>query len=442
MRQIDALEIGAGALIIVAVLFGGASRLHELRLMLVELTAVALLPLTVSRYSANRGAVSPFAWLLFAAIVAVPLVQLIPLPASIWTNLPGREDALLALREAGLRPGWAPLSLSPDRTWASALALLPPISMFMAMASLTTRQHRRLIHVTLAVLVASIALGAAQLVSGTDALYPWATTDASNFVGFFANRNHMATFCLIGLPLLAVLVVGRRGSRRAPQSQRQMKYVAALLLIVVVIGVIRSRAGIAIAFPVLGASLYALWRGVEGRKPLALASGAAAAVLIGLGAVSLFALGPILERFETGGAGEGRFENWPTILDGADKFLPVGSGIGTFDPVFRSLEPLERVGPFFLNQAHNDYLETWLETGWLGLGVLVLLLVWLSRRSIKAWTLPPSTAVNLGRAASIGLVAVLLHSAVDYPVRTVTIATLVALLVALLERAGVSPNRA
>ncbi len=59
------------------------------------------------------------------------------------------------------------------------------------------------------------------------------------------------------------------------------------------------------------------------------------------------------------------------MAEAAQSYLPVGSGLGSFDPVYRSVEPLERLDATFFNQAHNDYLEIWLETGWIGAGLTV-----------------------------------------------------------------------
>jgi len=141
----------------------------------------------------------------------------------------------------------------------------------------------------------------------------------------------------------------------------------------------------------------------------------------------------LLDRFDTVGAKEGRFENWPIVAQAADSYLPVGSGTGSFDAVFRSVEPLERLDPTFFNQAHNDYLETWLETGWIGGALIALFMAWFAARSWKAWTSGVSTQRDLQRAASVAIGVILAHSVVDYPLRTAAIATVFALCCGLLE---------
>ncbi len=433
--QWDSVAIATAVLLAFAFLAGGASRLHELRLALVELSALPLLVLAVfallRQGELNRH---PLAFGILAATAALPLLQLVPLPPAVWTGLPGRAEPALALELAGVAPGWTPLSLTPDKTWRSVLALLPPVAAFLGALAVSGETRRRLVLLALGLTLASIAFGAAQLASGGVGLYPWPTTDRGSVVGFFANRNHLATLCLVALPFAAVL--GAAGLRHDGAKSRLWLATVVIAVIVIAIGVIRSRAGILLVWPVLGGSLLAAWIASGRGRPAPLLLVMVGAVTAALIAVGVFALDPILARFELIDSQEGRFENWPVVAQAADAYLPLGSGIGSFDAVYRSVEPLARLDATYFNQAHNEYLETWLETGWLGAGVLVAFLVWFGRRSWTAWRARPSTARDLQRAASIAIGAILLHSAVDYPLRTETIAVMFALCCALLELAG------
>ena len=418
-----------------AFFLGGASRQHELRLALVELAGLPVLVIAILallRQEAVRH--HRLALGLLAAVVALPLVQLIPLPPALWTALPGRAEPALALELSGIDPGWVPISLAPDLTWRSLLALVPPAGLFLAALTTHDEMRRNLVLAVLAATVTAVFLGTAQLASGDDRLYPWRTTDAGSVVGFFANRNHLATLCLMSLPFAAVL--GAASLRRRTGESRLWYTALFIGLIVVALGVIRSRVGIILVSPVLGTSLLAAWGAAgRGRPPILLLTIASAAT-IALVAVGVFALDPILSRFDAGGSPEGRFENWPIVAEAASTYLPVGSGLGSFDTVYRSVEPLERLDATYFNQAHNEYLETWLETGWLGISILVAFLFWYGRRTWTAWRARPSTQRDLQRAASIAIGVVLLHSFADYPLRTETIAVIFALCCGLLELAG------
>ncbi|MFC7378147.1 O-antigen ligase family protein [Brevundimonas sp. GCM10030266] len=434
--QWDAVAIAAAILLALSLVFGGASREHALRLALVELAALPLLVLAANRLiRSGEWRKSRFALGLLGLLAAIPLIQLIPLPPFLWTALPGREEMVVALDLAGLQPGWAPITVTPDLTWQSALALIPPAAMFLAVLGSTQAQTARMLAFYLIIAVISVALGAAQLASGGRQLYLWATTNAGSVNGFFANRNHLATYLLACVPFAAVFgaaVLRRRTDERLPL------WFGALFLGLVVVGLaaIRSRAGVILFGPIAITSLLAAWvaagRGRPGPGLLALTGGVAAAIA----AVALLALPPILARFDAQSAPEGRFEGWPIVADAADAWLPLGSGIGSFDAVFRSVEPLEQLDPTFFNHAHNEYLETWLEAGWPGVALIIAFLVWYGRRTITAWTAGPSRERDLQRAASIALLAMLAHSGVDYPLRTAALAVLFALCAAILEKAG------
>lgn len=439
--QWDAVAIAAAILLALSFVFGGASREHALRLALVELAALPLLVLSANRLiRTGLWREHRFALGLLGLIAAIPLIQLIPLPPFLWTALPGRADMVLALQLAGIQPGWAPITATPDLTWQAVLALLPPAAMFMAVLGASHAQTARMMWLYLAGAVVAVLLGAAQLASGGAQLYLWATTAAGSVTGFFANRNHLATLLLSCLPFAAVFgaaVLRRRSDERLPL------WFGALFMGLVVIGLaaIRSRAGVILFGPIAVAGMLAAWiaagRGRPGPGLIALTGGVAAAI----GVVAVLALPPILARFDVQSAPEGRFEGWPVVADAADAWLPLGSGIGSFDAVFRSVEPLEQLDPTFFNHAHNEYLETWLEAGWPGVALIIAFLVWYGRRLWAAWKAGPSRERDLQRAASIALLAMLAHSSVDYPLRTATLAVLFALCAAILEKAGQPTDR-
>lgn len=433
--QWDAVAIASVVLLALSFFLGGASRDHALRLAIVELAALPVLVLGLDRLIRNGlWRQHRFPLTVLAAIAAIPLIQLVPLPPGVWTALPGRDEMALALQLAGLQPDWAPLSLSPDHTWRSALALIPPAAFFIAMLSQTGQQRERLAYLCVAGAIVAIGLGAAQLASGGERLYPWATTSAGSVNGFFANRNHLASYILITLPFAVIL--GAATLRRRGRTASGLWFGALFTgLAIVALAAIRSRVGITLFAPVMVVSLLGAWiaagRGRPGPGLLVFVGSIAAA----LTAVAVLALPPILARFDTQGAPEDRFQRWPLVAEAAETYLPLGSGIGSFDPVYRSVEPLRELDGSFFNQAHNEYVETWLEAGWAGAGVIIAFLVWYSRRCWSAWRARPSRERDMQRAASIGIGVLLVHSIADYPLRTATLAVVFALCCALLELA-------
>ena len=132
-----------------------------------------------------------------------------------------------------------------------------------------------------------------------------------------------------------------------------------------------------------------------------------------------------------------------------DQFLPArplkpqqriclsAPALGTFVPVYPMFEKPEGASPAYVNHAHNDILEVWLETGVLGLVLMGLFAVWLVRRSVAIWrSTPPDGASDLdwslARAATIVIGLIIAHSFVDYPLRTGAMMAIMAFACALL----------
>jgi O-antigen ligase len=102
--------------------------------------------------------------------------------------------------------------------------------------------------------------------------------------------------------------------------------------------------------------------------------------------------------------------------DGLRMFLKrplLGWGLGTFPivyPQFRSFYTT-----FFVNEAHNDYLQLLVETGLAGFLIAVWFLVVVIRQSaakLRNWTETSSGALTA--AALLGCVGILVHSTLDF----------------------------
>jgi O-antigen ligase len=91
----------------------------------------------------------------------------------------------------------------------------------------------------------------------------------------------------------------------------------------------------------------------------------------------------------------------------------LGWGLGAFPiayPQFRSFYTT-----FFVNQAHNDYLQLLVETGLAGFAIVVWFLVLVFRQAsskIKNWTETASGALTV--ATLLGCVGILVHSFLDF----------------------------
>src|SRR5262249_15747680 len=131
---------------------------------------------------------------------------------------------------------------------------------------------------------------------------------------------------------------------------------------------------------------------------------------------------------------------WPlasiTANVGKDYF-PFGSGVGTFAPIYQRYEPLEYLMEAYVNRAHNDWLDTWLERALLSAVVVCALVACYLFLAYQSWRTanPNSHLVAYARAGSICVALLLIHSILDYPLRTTALMVMVAISCAFMLRA-------
>ena len=118
-----------------------------------------------------------------------------------------------------------------------------------------------------------------------------------------------------------------------------------------------------------------------------------------------------------------RVEIWATSARAIGDFKLTGSGLGTFERAYRHYEDPRVVDTTYVNHAHNDYLELIVELGLAGLVLMALFVAWWARHAIAAWR----SSEPYARAGIIGSATILLHSLVDFPLRTSAIAALFAM---------------
>ena len=91
----------------------------------------------------------------------------------------------------------------------------------------------------------------------------------------------------------------------------------------------------------------------------------------------------------------------------------LGWGLGTFPVVYPGFRSFYTT--FFVNQAHNDYLQLLVETGLAGFGIAIWFLVMVFRRAaskLQNWTETASGALTV--SALVGCIGILVHSFLDF----------------------------
>jgi O-antigen ligase len=405
--------------------------------MLLQLAGVGLIAWAAVT-PAEETLTRPAKQLLALTVLGVLLIalQLVPLPPAIWSHLPGREPIAAGYRLLGIELPALPISVTPYATLATFLTLIPPIAMLCLMVRMGASRPSWLVIALLLGTFAGILLGALQVTSGDALNSPWYLYERTNYgvaTGFFANANHMASLLVVCLPFLAALVASVSGG-----NVQRYSAVAALVagaVVVVVIGIVLngSLAGYALALPVLIASAMLVfptgsmvrrWTGIF-------------AVLLLIAAAAVLWIRPIGSNFSSQAATSvtSREQMFATTMAATKEFLPLGSGLGSFRRVYPLFENPDTIVPTIVNHAHNDYAELALETGIPGIALLAVFLIWWAAAVWRAWRAPD--AGHYARAASIASAAILVHSLVDYPLRTAAMSTIFAMCLALLvQRLG------
>lgn len=424
--------------LVLCLLLGGGTRTGHLSDTVLQALSIPTLLLAILHAASHTMSVTLRRALLLAlAVVAIPLAQLVPLPPSIWADLAGRAPLVEAFGFIGKDLPWLPLTVSQHATWSSLVALVPALAVFLATTQLGFHDRRRLTLALLGAGLASVFLGLLQVAQGPlSPLRFFEITNPSEAVGFFANRNHFSALLYCLLMLAAAWAVDAVHSRAglAPRfkysGQAILPLLASFTILVAVIAgqtIARSRAGLFLTIVALCAAALLARPQREGQPG---ASSRATATRLIMGAVMLaamfavqFSLYRIAERFTADPLEDSRIDFAENTTAAAKAYMPWGSGLGTFVPVYGMFERPETVmAGTYANHAHNDVLELWLESGAPGLIVMALFLVWLIARALQVWWLAPAWGHaidrDLARASSVIVALVIIHSFVDYPLRT------------------------
>ena len=367
--------------------------------------------------------------ILIAAFVVVVL-QLIPLPASLWAH--GIRMRIAEGYSLLGRPVPSlPLSLTPYASLSTLLAIIPPLAVFCAILRLGAFRASWLAAALLAGAVAGITLGALQVVA-PGAASPWYLYHETNrgvAVGFFANANHMADLLVCGLPFIAALAAGGRSRNIQRYSALLIILAGAALLLVVGIALNGSLAGYTLAVPAIAASILIVAPAQRSvRLPVAIIAGLA--LVAAVAAMASTSIGSSRIGQEASGSVESRQEILKTTGRAIRDTMPFGSGLGSFVKVYPLYESADHVTPEYVVHAHNDYAELTLELGLAGVLLIGVFLAWWTAAARAGWR--TGGGGPYARAASITSAVILVHSVVDFPLRTAAISATFAMCLALL----------
>ena len=415
-------------LLVISVIGGGSSQEPGGSLVAVML-ALPCIAWATFRLMRTGPDLATSAWLALAVVlVALPVAQLLSMPAALAASA-GRTALAADLTAFGVAmpTRW---SLAPQATRVAMFAMLPPVALFLLCLALPGPLQRRVVPLLLALALASLVLGIVQLGAPQESvLNPFPQWQPA-LGGFFASPNHQATLLVVAAVFAAATLGAALRARMAGERAHAAPALGAafmLLLTLVALPLTGSRAGVVIVVVACAAVVALQWSAGGGAARRWLVLGASLLVLAGSWAAAGW--------MQVDAVDEIRAPLRHATTHIAAQFAPLGSGVGSFVPMFEQHAPEVFIGEAYVNHAHNEYLQWWLEAGVPAL--LAMLLAALARAaSARAlWQLPPH-ARDTGVAAIVALLAVLAHSVVDYPLRTPALLAVAAVLAGLVAGQG------
>ena len=372
-------------------------------------------------------------WIL--PFLALAFLQVVPLPARVvsWLS-PNRLSAAFqpALTSGARR--WATLSLYPHDTLLGCLKLLAYLAAFVLAAyAFEAREGKNVLAPGLLVFGAlEAAYGIVQYLTGYQKIFGFTkqyyTDDAT---GTYINRNHFAGFLEMVIPFAAMMVFyslharsaqgvpeapnWREGRHHEPLRPPTLLYVFIAILLVVAGIFSRSRTGI---FSILASLILMALLGQLGGARRAWMMITLVVIAGAMSYAIWIGLDPVFSRFETvtstspeGPAG--RLALWKQASGIIRSYPAVGTGLGTFGIAFRRYQTSSL--DFFVDHAHNDYLEAATDTGILGAVLLFIPILGLLVKMIMSYGEARSAYRRAVLLACIGgTAAVLIHSATDF----------------------------
>lgn len=365
-------------------------------------------------------------WSLAAAIV---IFQILPLPVYMQSV---RGNAVL-FKTINVLSGsccdWRPISTMPFLTINTLFSMAAPIAVFLVGIQLVLSEIERIFLVVLLLGISSAILGILQIVGDPHgAMYTYSVTNNGLPVGVFANRNHQAVFLASLLPLIAIFAVDKKQDIVSSKIKKSVGFMLAMALIILIL-ITGSRAGLFALTIGISVSLSIISKYqpeiIKTKnfiyKPIFIYSTALICVFI-LVAITIFmsrAEG-ISRLTESSAFGDIRFRLWlPTIKIAID-MSPIGSGAGTFVPLYQVVEPKYLLTHYLINQSHNDLLDLYLTLGWSGIILFSLFITIVIQKFYRTVYRSRITGrfSGLSFAAMFILTVFAFASFFDYPLRT------------------------
>jgi len=397
-----------GSVLLLSLLIGGGTAGGLISDVAIEITAIVSLAIVLTQGSGPR---SPLLvrWLLIL-IVTLMVVQLVPLPFALLQHV--RPPLLQGLPWLADETSFRFISIGLGRSLEVLLFVLAVAAFFLGVLRLRVEQVYALLPFFFMGVICNGLAGAIQFSLSDDVAINGLLPFTIN-AGLFANRNHFSALLFVSIPLIVYYGLFRG---------RLLSGALGLIAVLVLLLASGSRAGILIGMAITVISIVFL-----SSRSRASAFGILA-IFIGL---SIYTMGAWtkLDAREVDPA-FGRAEFARTTIDGIKDNWVTGIGFGNFQKAYQIYEKEGMIFKQYVNHAHNDYLEIVFEGGVVAAFLIAFYLLLLVSAFARNRREP------LQRAAFLSVFFLLVHSLVDYPLRTMALAMTFAFMNAIIFHKG------
>ena len=373
------------------------------------------------------NSIPPWAFWIPAALVAVVLIQLCPLSASLSYKIGSAAGEFSSVHNSRL-------SIEAFSTRSELLILVACLAGFF-LVQLHARDRngqKRFVIFLIALGIFEAFYGLVQYLAGWQKIFFYVKKyDLEEATGTYINRNHYAGFLEMVLPFSLALALYEFGKlRRNPTGtaarlrtllaqagfQRVVLYLFISALLFGALFFSRSRMGI-VAASASALAMFAL-AGISGRRGRTALLLSVAFVLLASSLAVWIGPGPIAERFanvsqEYSQYDQSRLSIWRGTWTLIREHPLLGSGLGTFPIAFTQVQ--DTFLGEFVNHAHNDYLELASDLGLPAALVLFGSVFYLLGRAVRNFFCAERSFERCVALACVGSVlAILLHSLTDF----------------------------
>lgn len=436
LKKIEFQNFRLSFLLLACVILGGTSQYvytYKLPLYIISLVMIGLILSSRNKRKIGVLLIPPTILLLF--FMGLFIIYLVPLSPDIWTSLKGRqivEEGYILINEPLPK---LPISLSPEKTFLSIFDFLPVVAV--GLITILTKNIKELefaVYSLLLISIVSVLLGMAQLIDGNQSFSLYKFFNKGRPIGFFSNTNHFICLLVMTMPLSLLLFFHSKNDLFSSSYGKKGKFLCAVSFLSGICGVLMagSIAGYLLLILCILACIVIFNPKYSQKKTI---------ILLGIIFILLILLdffifsgqvSRLLDKFSNT-MPTSRVEIHNKVLDFRGNYGRFGIGPGAFLDIYPMHLESNSISTTYVNNAHNDFLQIWTEFGHLGVLLILSFFVWYFLTFID-WFKERKNRSNEQFIFLFSLILPILHSTVDFPLRTISISVIFTFLIVLVYR--------